>query len=146
MAIDWSNYRAEERLQRAFIQNPAELHTVERCQSYDMTAARYIEELKAEIEEMEAYRQELFARMQQIYSTPYTLKITLTRERRESGIFYWLQLWHCYDDPTIEPEAIESTRYAGKERARAIRDYHAALKAHPDVACSMDIAKRKWER
>lgn len=145
--IDWKGYRATERHCSAYIQPPAALETVARCQQYDQDAARYIAELQAEITEMQEYRAELFARMQRLYSAPYELKITLKREvRYREKKFYFLCVWKVYHEDDITPEIIESTKYAGTERAQALKDYHAALKAHPGVACEMDIAKGKWEK
>lgn len=145
--IDWKRWNATERRVQNYIQNPAELNTVERCQYYDQQTERYIAELQSEIAEMQEYRAELFARMQQLYSAPYDLKITLKREvRYREKKFYFLCIWKVYREDGIAPEMIESTKYTGTERTQAIKDYRAALKAHPGVACEMDIAKEKWER
>lgn len=61
-------------------------------------------------------------------------------------MFYFLTVEKVFVDGGIDPLLIESTKYTGTERAQAIKDYRAALKAHPGVACEMDIAKGKWER
>lgn len=143
--IDWKGYRATDRRCSAYIQPPATLCTVDRCQYYDQIAARYISEMEKEIEDIKQYREDLFQRMRTIYTATYHLKITLTREKRDS-VRYFLQEWKIYDDGEIEPEQISIQTYRGAERAQAIKDYRAALKAHPGVACEMDIAKGKWER
>ena len=143
--IDWKGYRATERRCSAYIQPPASLGTVDRCQYYDQTAARYIADMEKEIEDMKQYRADLFHRMRTIYAAPYHLKITLTREKRDS-VRYFLQEWKIYDDGEIQPEQISIQTYSGAERAQAIKDYRAALKAHPGIVCELSIAKGKWER
>ena len=82
-----------------------------------------------------------------MYSTPCTLKITLDREKRwNEKVVYHLNIWQVPIDPTIKPQLMETTRYAGTERAAAIKAYRAAVKAHPGVACELNIAKSRWER
>jgi len=145
--IDWTSWRATDRRVQNYIEKPSTLNTVERCQYMDRQTEKYIAELQAEIAQMQGYRTELFARMQQLYSAAYDLKITLKREvRYGEKKFYFLCLWKVYHDHGIDPLLIESIKFAGTERAQAIKDYRAALKAHPGVACEMDIAKGKWER
>ena len=145
--IDWNRWNAGERKCFAYIVNPAELDTLSRCESYDQTAASYIEEMTAEIEEMKAYRQAVFHRMQTLYSIPYRLKITLTREKRYRGnVHYYLRHWKEYIGSDIPLEETSCTEYPGTDRAQAIKDYRLALKDHPGVACEMDIAKGKFER
>lgn len=145
--IDWNAWKAGERRCCAYIENPAKLDTVARCALYDQTAARYIAEMTAELEEMKAYRQALFGRMQTLYSTPRRLKITLKREKRYQGnVYYFLCYWQEYIEADIPPELVSSTKYPGTERAQAIKDYHQALRTHPGVSCEMDIAKSPYER
>lgn len=145
--IDWNTYRAADRRVSAYIRNPAELDTVERCAYYDAYAARYIAEMEAEIEEMKQYRAAVYERMRKLYSTPCTLKITLDREKRlNDKVIYHLNIWQVPIDPTIKPQLIENTNYAGTERAAAIKAYQAAVKAHPGVDCELNIAKGLCER
>lgn len=148
--IDWNGYRATDRRVSAYLSNPSELDTVERCAYYDGIAARYIAEMEAEIAEMKQYRAALYERMQKLYSTPYTLKITLDREKRwnDAGkrVIYHLNIWQVPIDPTMKPQLIENTNYAGTERAAAIKAYKAAVKAHPGVDCELNIEKSRWER
>lgn len=145
--IDWTCYRAGDRRCYAYLTDPAKLDTVERCQMYDQTAARYLEELEAEIEAMKQYRQEVFSRMRLLYSAPSQLKITLTRERRyQANVYYILAYWREYIGEDIPPKLEQSTRYEGRQRQQAIADYKAAVKAHPGVACEMDITRKPWEK
>ena len=145
--IDWSRYKATDRRVRAFVEDPAKLGTVERCTYYDGIAARYIASLEAEIACMKEYRAQLFDRMQKLYSTPESPRITLTREKRYDGkVYYYLQWWAVPVDPAIPPRVTESTTYPGKERAQAISAYKAAVKAHPGIDCELKIEKAKWER
>ncbi len=145
--IDWKSYRAKDRRCSAYIEDPATLGTVERCTYYDRSAARYIEALQAEIECMQEYRRQLFDRMQKLYSTPERSRVTLTREKRyDNKVKYYLQWWAVPVDPAIPPRVVKSTTYAGTERAQAIKDYRAAVKAHPGIDCEMSIAKGRWER
>lgn len=145
--IDWSSYRTADRRVSAYISNPAELDTVERCAYYDKAAARYIAEMEAEIEEMKQYRAAVYERMRKLYSTPCTLKITLDREKRwNDKVIYHLNIWQVPIDPTMKPQLIETTKYAGTERAAAIKAYKSAVKAHPGVDCELNIAKDRWER
>lgn len=145
MAIDWKSYRADDRRCSAYIQCPAALDSVERCAYYDRIAERYIEDMVTEIENIKQYRQDLFRRMKAIYSSPHRPKITLRRERRDS-VFYYLQEWDIYEDQTIPPQQVSCTKYTGTDRAKAISDYRAAVKAHPGIDCEMNIEKGKWER
>ena len=145
--IDWNGYRATDRRVSAYIRSPSELDAVERCAYYDGIAARYIAEMEAEIAEMKQYRAALYERMQKLYSTPCTLKITLDREKRwNEKVVYHLNIWQVPIDPSIKPQLMETTRYSGAERAAAIKAYRAAVKAHPGVACELNIAKSRWER
>ena len=59
---------------------------------------------------------------------------------------YHLNIWKVPIDPTMKPQLIENTNYAGTERAAAIKAYKAAVKAHPGVDCELNIAKGRWER
>ena len=142
--INWSDYRAEERRRYCYIQCPAKLNTVERCQFYDKSAATYIKELEEEIEQMKSYRLELYERMRLIYATPYRLKITLHREKRDT-VSYYLKFIKEYIENDIAPETLETRHYSGKERNKAIAEYKQAIKEHAGVACEMRIEKSKWE-
>ena len=148
--IDWSSYRATDRRLSAYIRDPEDIDTVERCAYYDKAAARYIAEMEAEIEEMKQYRAAVYERMRKLYSTPCKLKITLDREKRwyDAGkkVIYHMNIWEVPIDPTMKPQLIENTNYAGTERAAAIKAYKAAVKAHPGVDCELNIAKGRWER
>lgn len=144
--IDFSSYRAKDRRCTAYIQDPAKLDDVEKCAYYDGVAAEYIADMEAEIARMKEYRAQLFERIQVLYSTPTTLKITLEREKHWKGnVFYRLNFWRVSIDGSIPPKLESSTNYPGTQRAQAIKDYKAAVKAHPGVACEMNIEKRRWE-
>jgi outer membrane receptor for ferric coprogen and ferric-rhodotorulic acid len=130
-----------------YLTKPSALDTIERCQRYDREAEQYLAELAGEIENIKEYRKDVFARMQMIYAAPWELKITLRREARYCDRkYYYLTVEKVYQAPGIQPEQVSCTKYAGTERSKAIADYRAALKAHPGVACEMDIARSKWER
>ena len=145
--IDWDWYGAKDRRVSAYIENPDTLYTVERCTYYDGNAARYIKALQAEIAQMQEYRQAVFDRMQKLYSTPERPRVTLTREKQyDNKVKYYLQWWAVPVDPAIPPRVTESTTYPGTERAQAIKDYKAAVKAHPGIDCEMNITKGRWER
>ena len=145
--IDWASYRVTDRRCSAYIQKPADLDTVDRCQYYDQITARYISDMEQEIERMKEYRAELYQRMRTIYAAPYHLKITLKREKRyQDKVIYYLQYWKEYESGEIPPEQISCDRYPGADRAQALKDYRQALKAHPGVKTELDIQKSAWER
>lgn len=144
--IDFTRYRTTDRTCRAYIADPAEMYTVERCRMYDQIAERYMQDMRAELELMQQYRKALFDRMQLLYSTPYHLRLTLKRARGMEKVYYYLLLEKVFDGSGILPELLSNTKYAGKDRAKAIADFKAECKRRPGIDSVIDIEKKGWER
>lgn len=145
--IDFQGRNDAEIQVRCYLVNPQKVNETGRLEYWDKSAADHIQQLQQAIEDLTGYRKQIFDRLQTVYTAPYNLKISLKREKRyQDKVFYFLTVEKVFVDGGIDPLLIESTRYTGTERAQAIKDYRAALKAHPGVACEMDIAKGKWEK
>lgn len=138
----------ESRNISVYLQNPStSIHSVEDAARQDRWISEYISRMEQEIKLMQEFRQINFQRMQQIFASPWQMKILLKRERHYDGkVFYFLQEWKVYEDSTIRPQQLSSQKYPGTDRHKAIADFKAYQKSHPGILAEMDIEKSKWER
>lgn len=145
--IDFRGRNDAEIQVRCYLVNPQKVNDAERLEYWDKSAADHIQQLQQAIEDLTGYRKQIFDRSQTVFTAPYNLKISLKREKRyQDKVYYFLTVEKVFVMAKIDPLLIENHKYTGTERAQAIKDYRAALKAHPGVACEMDISKGKWER
>lgn len=71
------------------------------------------------------------------------IRVTLKRERRDN-IAYLLYTEKVYEDGTAQ--RLQSNRYEGKERHKAIKAFKDMRKAFPGYEYIEDIQKGYWER
>lgn len=112
---------------------------------YDNWAADSIKRAEEAIETAKEYRLALAKRAAELASMSTHTLVSLRREHNHySGISYFLISYKVYDDGTST--VLESKRYPGKERHKAIKDFRELKKQHPEYEFEEDIAKSKWER
>lgn len=145
--LDYHGRDEAEIMIRAYVPNPETISDPARLEYWGSSAAERIVQLQQAIKDLKDYQNQVFRRLQTIYTAPYHLKISLTREKRYNDkVFYFLTTEKVFDDPTLDSLQTDSKKYIGTDRAQAIKDYRAALKSHPGVDCEINIAKSKWER
>lgn len=112
---------------------------------YDYWAADSIKQAEEAIETAKKYRLSLAKRAAELASMGTHTKAVLRRENNHySGIYYFLVRYKVYDDGTNT--ILDSKRYPGKERHKAIKEFRELKKQHPEYEFEEDIAKSKWER
>lgn len=132
---------------RTYLLTPESLDTVERIVRYGNQAAQAIASCKAMISRLEEYQQQLYQRVQLLETSPYHLRVTLSRERRwKEKVRYHLITERVYDVPGIKPKEESRITYQGTERSKAIKAYKAYIRSHPGIEAVQDIERPSWER
>lgn len=128
-----------------YIQRPDLLETTARIKNADDSAAYTIRECQQLIENLTQYRQELARRYGALETMSYKETLLLKRDRHYKGSVYFI-IWNIkeFEDGTKQETRLKN--YSGKERAQAIKDFEAMVKARPGVIAVKDIEKAKWER
>lgn len=142
-------YRNDEDLRvYAYLYKPDAISSMDRLTYYGSTADRAIADCKHMIETLEAYKLKLHERAQQLTTAPYHFELELKREKHwnDSPVLYFLTLYRVFDVPGIQKQTESQTRYPGKERRQALKDFEAMKKSHPGIPATLDIEKRSWER
>lgn len=123
---------------------PAErIPEMDRLKLYDNWIAQDIAAAEKVIEKAKAYRLELAKRAAQLETMQSHIRVTLKRERRDN-IAYFLYTEKVYEDGTAQ--RLQSNRYEGKERHKAIKAFKDMRKAFPGYEYIEDIQKGYWER
>ena len=140
--MDYRNNEAELRFW-GYFRDPQSLD-MNALKRYDERAQKYIEECEELITAMRKYRLDLAARADELLIMDNHIRVTLLREKRWKGnVFYFITEERVYSDSTRV--ILNSTKYAGKERHKAISDFEGIKKAHPQYEFIKDIDKRAWE-
>ncbi len=116
---------------------------MERLKRYDNWIAQDIAAAEKVIEEAKAYRLELAKRAAQLEAMQSHTRVTLKREHRDN-IAYFLYTEKVYEDGTAQ--MLQSNRYEGKERHKAIKAFRDMRKQYPGYEYIEDIQKSYWER
>lgn len=116
---------------------------MERLKRYDNWISQDIVAAEKAIEEAKAYRLELAKRAAQLEAMQSHTRVTLKREHR-GNIAYFLYTEKVYEDGTSE--MLQSNRYEGKERHKAIKAFRGMRKQYPGYEYIEDIKKSQWER
>ncbi|MCD8052237.1 MAG: hypothetical protein LUE89_11275 [Clostridiales bacterium] len=131
------------------LRDPAELHETCRITIFDDFAARTIEEMTTALQRLTAYRVALAERYAELETAPKIPVVKLSRELRGYGserkVVYYLEVCQRNLD-SGKDVVVETTRYPGKERHKAIAAFNDYVKAHPGITAEMDIEKKPWER
>ena len=80
------------------------------------------------------------------YSAPTKQKIKLYREKRWKDKVYYYILFYSVNLTDGHEELMQSIKYTGKERRKAIEDFEKLQKERTGVIFEKDIKRAKWER
>lgn len=73
-----------------------------------------------------------------------TAQVIRLERTASNGIYYYLSTRRRYEDGT--ERQLSSTRYPGKDRRQAIKDFEALCAANPTAIPEKRIEKAAWER
>lgn len=122
---------------------PERIPEMDRLKLYDNWIAQDIAAAEKVIEKAKAYRLELAKRAAQLETMQSHIRVTLKRERRDN-IAYFLYTEKVYEDGTAQ--RLQSNRYEGKERHKAIKAFRDMRKQYQGYEYIEDIKKSQWER
>lgn len=143
----YGNYTKEmsDKTIRIYEQHPENLHTEKEILYYFDKAQKDIEQLEKAILQLKAYENALTERYNFIKTAPTKQKIKLYREKRYQGKVYYFILFYSVNLTDGHEELIQSIKYTGKERRKAIEDFEQLRKEKKDAIFEKDIEKRYWE-
>lgn len=132
----------------AYIIDPKTIHTTQQAAQWGGYAARDIAAAKELIRKLEEYQQMLYQRVQEIEAAPWHTELYLIRDRsyRTGKVEYTIKLLKVYDTAGIGPSVIETRKYAGSERHKALADYETTRKSRPGIIAHKEIEKGWWEK
>lgn len=131
--------------------HPNKINTPADMSHYDKIAAEEIEYAEKIIENLKAYRSALFERYQEIITASYKMQLSIKRKNfsRYSGrnqIAYIVTIEKIFNRSDINPQAILSETYEGRERFKALKRFDELKKQYAGIEAIKDIEKRTWER
>lgn len=142
-------YRSDGELSvRCYLIDPNTIDDIDRAVYWGNSAAQYLKDCEAMINQLKQYQQQIYERVQQLESAQYHHRVTLLRENRyyQKRVFYYLIVEKVFDTPGIKPVEIQRTTYSGPERRDALKAFEAYKKSHPGVEAVLDIEKARWEK
>ena len=144
----YGNYTEEmsEKTIRIYEQHPEKLHTEKDILHYFDKAQKDIEQLERVILQLKAYENALTERYNFIKTAPTKQKIKLYREKRWKDKVYYFILFYSVNLTDGHEELMQSIKYTGKERRKAIEDFEKLQKERTGVIFEKDIKRAKWER
>lgn len=128
---------------RYYFYRPDKLESPEMVAAEDLKTAQAIRELSSRIAQLQSYRTALQQRYAALAVMDSTMVIRLERTA-SNGIYYYLITRRRYEDGT--ERQLSSTRYPGKDRRQAIKDFEALCAANPTAISEKRIEKAAWER
>ena len=96
--------------------------------------------------QLKAYKNALTERYNFIKTAPTKQKIKLYREKRWKDKVYYYILFYSVNLTDGHEELMQSIKYTGKERRKAIEDFEKLQKERTGVIFEKDIKRAKWER
>lgn len=135
-----------EKTIRIYEQHPEKLHTESDILHYFDKAQKDIEQLERVILQLKAYENALTERYNFIKTAPTKQKIKLYREKKYQDKVYYFILFYSVNLTDGHEELIQSIKYTGKERRKAIEDFEQLQKEKKNTIFEKDIEKRYWER
>lgn len=130
---------------RIYEQHPEKLHTEKDILHYFDKAQKDIEQLERVILQLKAYENALTERYNFIKTAPTKQKIKLYREKRWRDKVYYYILFYSVNLVDGYEELINTIKYPGKERRKAIELFEQLQKEKKDTIFEKDIKKRSWE-
>lgn len=135
-------------MQRQFYLNftrPDAIDDLKRVVSEDKYAARRIQEMQELIDFLKVYRVELADRYNHLLTDPYVIVIKLRREVNwsDNKKYYWIEWFKRYTDTGKEVRT-DFTKYDGKQRHQAIKDFDDYVKTHPGIVSEKNIEKGRY--
>ena len=134
-----------EKTMRIYEQHPEKLHTEKDILHYFERAQKDIEQLERTILQLKAYGNELTERYNFIKTSPTKQKIKLYREKKYQDKVYYYILFYSVNLVDGYEELINTIKYPGKERRKAIEHFEQLQKEKKDTIFEKDIKKRSWE-
>lgn len=128
---------------RYYFHRPDKLQSPDQVAAEDKQTAQAIKELTWRIAQLQSYRTALQQRYAALSVMDSALVIRLERTA-SNGIYYYLSTRRRYEDGT--ERQLSSTRYPGKDRRQAIKDFDALCAANPTAIPEKRIEKAAWER
>lgn len=128
---------------RYYFHRPDKLQSPDQVAAEDKQTAQAIKELTGRIAQLQSYRTALQQRYAALSVMDSALVIRLERTA-SNGIYYYLTTRRRYEDGT--ERQLSSTRYPGKDRRQAIKDFEALCAANPTAIPEKRIEKPAWER
>lgn len=128
---------------RYYFYRPDKLESPDMVAAEDRKTAQAIRELYSRIAQLQSYRTALQQRYAALTVMDSTMVIRLERTA-SNGIYYYLTTRRRYEDGT--ECHLSSTRYPGKDRHQAIKDFDALCAANPTATAEKRIEKAAWER
>lgn len=128
---------------RCYFHRPDKLQSPDQVAAEDKQTAQAIKELTGRIAQLQSYRTALQQRYAALAVMDSAMVIRLERTA-SNGIYYYLTTRRRYEDGT--ERQLSSTRYPGKDRRQAIKDFDALCAANPTAIPEKRIEKAAWER
>lgn len=128
---------------RYYFHRPDKLQSPDQVAAEDKQTAQAIKELTGRIAQLQSYRTALQQRYAALTVMDSAMVIRLERTA-SNGIYYYLTTRRRYEDGT--ERQLSSTRYPGKDRRQAIKDFEALCAANPTAIPEKRIEKAAWER
>ena len=124
------------------------INNIKTIKDHDKWTVEEIEGLRQFADMLEEYRRTLYKRAQEFYSSPYSMRLTLTRrvDIWSGKKFYDVKLLKVYDLENAAPEKILEETYPGTERRQAFKRFEELKKQHPNIETIIDTAKKHWEK
>lgn len=128
-------------------QNPETEDSISELAKADKRICDKITELERTIEQLKAYRIAIAERYNYLATAPTTPVVKLKRQKLyyDKHVYYYIE-HYSRDLNTNKDTLLESIKYTGTERKKAIEDFENYVSAHPGIISIKDIEKSRWER